>query len=48
MFYLTMHLTHFIIDILIGIGYMAKKHTDSEIRNPLPPLRELLFLNDSK
>ena len=37
MFYLTTHSRYFIY------GYMVKDHTDSERRNPLPPLHGLLF-----
>ena len=32
MFYLTMHSLR-----LYGVGHMVKDHSDSEIRNPLPP-----------
>ena len=46
MIYLTTHSTHFVY------GYMAsdmvKNHSDSERRNPLPPLHGLLFPISSK
>ena len=37
MFYLMMHLTHFIY------GYMAKDHRGNKKENPLQPLHGLLF-----
>ena len=36
MFYLTMHSTHFILQ-LYGVRHMVKDHSDSERGNPLPP-----------
>ena len=46
MFYLTTHLTHFILR-LYGIRHMVKDHSDSEKGNPLLPHR-LLFPINSK
>ena len=47
MFYLTTHSTHFYL-WLHGIGHMTKDHSDSERRNPLPPLHGLLFSISSR
>ena len=41
MFYLTMHATHVASD-------MVNDHSNSERRNPLPPLHRLLFPISSK
>ena len=41
MFYLTTHSTHFYLR-LYGIKHMVKDHSDSERRNPLPPLQNLV------
>ena len=46
MFYLTMHSTHFILQ-LFGIRQMVKDHSGSERGNLLPPLHALLFLINS-
>ena len=46
MFYLTTHSTHFYLR-LYGVRHMVKDHSDSEIRNPLPPHR-LLFPSNTK
>ena len=46
MFYLTTHLTHFILR-LYGVGHIVKDQSDSERGNPLPP-HEVIFLINSK
>ena len=46
MFYLTMHSTHFILQ-LNGVRHMVKDHSDSERGNPLPPYG-LIFPINSK
>ena len=46
MFYLTTHLTHFILR-LYGVRHMVMDHSDNERGNLLPP-HGLLFLINSK
>ena len=44
MFYLTMHSTNVIYGYMASkLNYLVKDHSDSERRNPLPPLHGLLF-----